>query len=119
MDEFADDSALQSSETEKNADRAERDVDDLWRAYLMKDRIGEVFDGIITSVCSYGFYVELENSVEGLVKIETLPLDNYLFFERSMMLKGERASFKIGDKVRVKLVESNIYSRRVTFELAF
>lgn len=119
MLEFAEDSALQSSETEKNADRAERDVDDLWRAYLMKDRIGEVFNGTITSVCSYGFYVELDNSVEGLVKIETLPLDNYLFFERSMMLKGERGTFKIGDKLRVKLVESNIYSRRVTFELSF
>lgn len=119
MLEFAEDSALQSSETEKNADRAERDVDDLWRAYLMKDRIGEVFNGTITSVCSYGFYVELDNSVEGLVKIETLPLDDYLFFERSMMLKGERGTFKIGDKLRVKLVESNIYSRRVTFELSF
>jgi len=117
--DFAFESAEQSSETEKNADRAERDVDDLWRAYLMKDRIGEIFEGTITSVCSYGFYVELENSVEGLVKIETLPLDNYLYFERSMMLKGERMSFKIGDKVKVKLVASNIYIRKVTFELAF
>lgn len=117
--EVAFESADQSSETEKNADRAERDVDDLWRAYLMKDRIGEVFEGKITSVCSYGFYVELENSVEGLVKIETLPLDNYLFFERSMMLKGERMSFKIGDSVKVKLVASNIYSRKIDFELIF
>lgn len=117
LEDFAVESSLQSSETERNADKAERDVDDLWKAYLMKDRIGEVFEGVITGVNSFGFFVGLDNSVEGLVKLESLPLDNYLYFEKSMMLKGQRMSFKIGDSVKVKLVASNIYTRRVDFEL--
>ena len=117
LKDFAFESSVQSSEMETNVDKAERDVDDLWKAYLMKDRVGEDFDGIITGVNSFGFFVGLDNSVEGLVKLESLPLDNYLYFERSMMLKGERMSFKIGDKVKVKLVSSNVYTRRVTFEL--
>lgn len=119
LKDFADESAMQSSEMERNAEKAERDVDDLWRAYLMKDRIGEEFDGIITGVNNFGFFVELENSCEGLVKVETLPDDNYLYFERSMMLKGQNHSFKIGDKVRVKLVSSNIYLRKIAFECVF
>lgn len=119
MKEFAFESAEQSSEMERNAEKAEREVDDLWKAYLLKDRIGEVFEGTITGVNSYGFYVGLDNSCEGLVKIETLPLDNYLFFEKSMMLKGQRMSFKIGDRVKVKLVASNIYSRKIDFECVF
>ncbi len=117
LKEFAYESALQSSETEKNADRAERDVDDLWKAYLMKDRVGEVFEATITSVTSFGFFVGLENSVEGLVKIETLPRDGYLFFEKSLMLKGHRMSFRIGDKLKVKLTSSNIFTRKIDFEV--
>ena len=112
-------SAQQSSEMERNAEKAERDVDDLWKAYLMKDRIGEEFVGVITGVNSFGFFVELDNSCEGLVRIESLPLDNYLFFEKSMMLKGQRMSFKIGDRLKVKLVASNLYSRKLTFECVF
>jgi len=115
--DFAKESALQSSETEISADKAERDVDDLWKCYLMRDRVGEVFEGVITGVNSYGFYVGLYNSCEGLVKIETLPLDNYLFFEKSMMLKGARFTYKIGDRVRVKLIAANLYTRKIDFEL--
>jgi ribonuclease R len=116
--EFAEESSLQSSEMERNAEKAERDVDDLWKAYLMKDHIGEEFDGIITSVLNFGFFVELDNSVEGLVRIECLPADNYFFMEKSLQLKGGVHSYKIGDKVRVKLVSSNIYTRKIDFELA-
>lgn len=114
---FAEESSLQSSEMERQAEKAERDVDDLWKAYLMKDHIGEEFEGIITSVLSFGFFVELDNSVEGLVKIETLPADNYLFLEKSLQLKGGSHSYKIGDKVKVKLISSNIYTRKIDFEL--
>jgi ribonuclease R len=118
FEEFAEESSLQSSEMERQAEKAERDVDDLWKAYLMKDHVGEVFDGIITSVLSFGFFVELDNSVEGLVRVETLPADNYLFLEKSLQLKGGQHSYKIGDKVRVKLVSSNIFTRKIDFELA-
>lgn len=116
--DFAEESSLQSSEMERQAEKAERDVDDLWKAYLMKDKVGEIFDGIVTSVLNFGFFVELDNSVEGLVRIESLPADNYLFMEKSLQLKGGQHSYKIGDKVRVKLVASNIYTRKIDFELA-
>lgn len=119
LKEFAYESSQQSSEMERNAEKAERDVDDLWKVYLMKDRIGEEFDGVVTGVSTYGFFVGLENSCEGLVKLETLPLDNYLFMEKSMMLKGQRMSFKIGDKVRVKLINANLYTRKLDFECVF
>ncbi len=110
-------SSMQSSERERNADMAERDVDDLWKAYLMKDHIGEEFEGIITSVTNFGFYVELENTVEGLVKIEELPEDNYLFYEKSLMIKGNKHTFKIGDKIKIIIANSNIFTRKVDFSL--
>ncbi len=110
-------SSMQSSERERNADMAERDVDDLWKAYLMKDHIGEEFEGIITSVTNFGFYVELENTVEGLVKIEELPEDNYLFYEKSLMIKGNSHTFKIGDKIKIIIANSNIFTRKVDFSL--
>ena len=117
FEDFAEESSLQSSEMERQAEKAERDVDDLWKAYLMKDKIGEEFDGIITSVLNFGFFVELENSVEGLVRVETLPMDSYLYMEKSLELKGQFHRYKIGDKVKVKLVASNIYTRKIDFEI--
>lgn len=115
LNEFAIESADQSSLQERNSEKAEREIDDLWRAYLMKDRIGEIFDATIVSVTNYGVFVGLENSVEGLVKIEDLPQDGYLFFERSMELKGQKHAFRIGDKMRVKLVNVNLFTRKVDF----
>lgn len=115
LETFTYESAQQSSLTEKNADKAEREVDDLWKAYLMKDKLGEDFDGVISSVTNFGFFVELENTVEGLVKIEDLPDDGFLLFERQLKLKGQRLTFSVGDKVRVKLLSSNIYTRKIDF----
>lgn len=115
LEEFTMESAEQSSITERNSEKAERDVDDLWRAYLMKDRVGEVFDATVVSVTNYGIFVGLENSVEGLIRIENLPTDGYLYFERAMELKGQKHSYKIGDKLKVKLISSNIFTRKVDF----
>lgn len=115
LEEFTMESAEQSSITERNSEKAERDVDDLWRAYLMKDLVGEVFDATVVSVANYGIFVGLENSVEGLIRIENLPTDGYLYFERSMELKGQKHSYKIGDKLKVKLISSNIFTRKVDF----
>ena len=117
LEQFTFESSQQSSETERNSEKAEREVDDLWKAYLMKDKIGQVFDAIVTSVTNYGLFVGLENSVEGLVKLEDLPTDGYLFFERSLELKGQKHTFKIGDKLKVKLISSNIFTRKVDFVL--
>lgn len=117
LEDFTYESSLQSSEAEKNSDKAEREIDDLWRAYLMKDRVGEIFDGVISSVTNFGMFVGLENSVEGLIKLEDLPGGGYLYFEKSLELKNQSNRFKIGDKVKVKLINANVYTRKIDFEL--
>ncbi len=114
---FTYESSQQSSERERGAELAEREVDDLWKAYIMKDHIGEEFQGVITSVTNYGIYVELENTVEGLVRIEDLPEDDYLFFEKALMIKGSKNRFKIGDKVNILIASANIFTRKVDFSL--
>lgn len=111
------DAAFRSSETEKNADEAERDVDDLFKAVYINNYIGESFVGTISGVQSYGIYVELDNTVEGLVKIEDLPKDNYLYFEKSLKLKGNSHTYSLGDVVKVKVVNVNINERKVDFIL--
>ena len=111
------DAAFRSSETEKNADEAERDVDDLFKAVYINNYIGENFVGTISGVQSYGIYVELDNTVEGLVKIEDLPKDNYLYFEKSLKLKGNSHTYSLGDVVKVKVVNVNINERKVDFIL--
>ncbi len=117
LDEFAFEAAEQSSSCERNADYAERDVDDLWKAYLMKDRVGEVFDATISSVTNFGIFVSLENTVEGLVKLDSLPDDTYMFLERQLKLKGTARTFSLGDKVRVALTNVNLQARNIDFKI--
>ena len=88
----------------------------IWKDYI-KDHIGEEFEGIISGVQNYGIYVELENTVEGLVKIENLPQDSYLYMEKSLKLKGNAHVYSLGDKVKIKVVNANVFDRKVDFEL--
>lgn len=106
----------QASLTERNADKTEREVDDLWKAYLMKDRIGEEFEGTISSVTNFGIFVELDNTVEGLIRIEDLPDSGFLLFEKQLRLKGQHSSFCVGDRIKVKLVQANIFTRKIDFQ---
>lgn len=115
LDEFTFEAGEQSSLTEKNADKAEREVDDLWKAYLMKDRVGELFEGVVSSVTNFGIFVELDNTVEGLIRIEDLPDSGFLLFEKQLKLKGNRLTFAVGDRVEVKLISANIYTRKIDF----
>ena len=117
LDIFTFDASEQSSECERNADMAERDVDDLWKAYLMKDRIGEVFDATISSVTNFGVFVALDNTCEGLVRLEALPDDTYIYLEKQLKLKGSSNVFSIGDKVKVELTNVNLYSREIDFKM--
>ena len=111
-------SALNSTEREIQADRVERDVDDLYKAYFMEPRIGEEFDAVVCSVTKYGVYVQLDNTVEGLVPIGDLPKDNYEFIEEEMVLKGSRNLYAIGKKLRVKLAFVDLKARNIDFVLA-
>ena len=116
LEEFTFEAGEQSSLTERNADKTEREVDDLWRAYLMKDRLGEEFEGTISSVTNFGVFVELDNTVEGLIRVEDLPDTGFLLFEKQLRLKGQHTSFGVGDRVKVKLVSANIFTRKIDFE---
>ena len=114
----------QSSEMERKAEVAERDIDKYYKCIYMEDKIGEEFTGIISSVTGYGFYVELPDTVEGLVPISSLTQDSYIYDENKHELIGQRygnemhiISFKIGDEVKVKLESVNPEAREITFSL--
>ena len=108
----------QSSMTEKNADEAEREVDDYKKALYMQKFLGEKFVGTISGVQEFGVFVELDNGVEGLVKAEDLPMDNYEYEDTSLSLNGQTHRFKIGDKLEVLVANSNTQLRQIDFVLA-
>ncbi len=115
LDEFA----KKSSERERRATDIERESVDLKSVEFMKPFVGKKFDAVISSVTNFGFFVELENGVEGLVRAASLHDDFYNYVESEFALIGSHRgkSFHIGDNVRVKLIEANVKLRQLTFEL--
>ncbi len=111
--------AKQSSEMERKAQDAEREVDDLKKAEYMEDKIGEEFDGVISSVTTFGLFVELANTIEGLVHITDLDDDYYIFNEAHLSLMGERTKkiYKLGEKVKVECINVDIANREVFFKI--
>ncbi|HAE43576.1 MAG TPA: ribonuclease R [Clostridiales bacterium] len=105
------------SVNERKAEHLERDVDDIRIAEYMSDHIGEEYEGVISSVTSFGVFVELDNTVEGLVHISNMDDDYYFYDERNYCLMGERTkkTFKIGDIVQVKLTSVNIQKAEIDF----
>ena len=106
-----------SSRRERLADEVERKIDDLYKCAYMRDYIGEEFEGVISGVTSFGIFVELENSAEGLIRLDTLPAGSYYFDEQRFCLFSEKCSFKLGDKLRVKVAGCDICSREIDFVL--
>ena len=109
----------QSSEMERLAQEAEREVDDLKKAEYMLDRIGEEFDGIISSVTSFGMFVELPNTIEGLVHITALDDDYYIYDEAHLCLIGERTKkiYRLGDTAKVVCSRVDIPNREIFFDI--
>lgn len=109
--------AKQSSETERTAQDAEREVDDLKKAEYMNERIGEVYDGIISSVTGFGIFVELPNTIEGMIRLSELTDDYYVFDEKHLCLIGERTKkvYKLGDEARVKVERVDLDLHEVYF----
>lgn len=109
-----------SSRMERRADDAERETDDLKKVEYMKDKIGEEYDGIISGVLPSGFFVELENTIEGMVRVSSLIDDYYIFNEQIYGFVGERTKkiYKLGDEIKIKVEGVSIAARQIEFSLA-
>jgi ribonuclease R len=83
----------------------------------MTHHVGEEFEGIISSVTNFGVFVQLDNTVEGLIKIGDLPRDGYVFDELDNVLKGAKNTYTIGKRVKVKCVGANVLAREIDFVL--
>lgn len=111
--------AAQSSARERRAEEAERETDKLKKVQYMSERIGESFEGVISSVTSWGMYVELPNTIEGMVHITNLTDDYYHFNEETYELTGEATGriFKLGQKIEVVVADTNLHMRTIDFVL--
>ena len=111
--------AKNSSLMERRADDAERDTDKLKKVEYMSSRIGNMYDGVISGVTAYGFYVELPDTIEGMVHINTLEDDYYIFDETHYELYGEvtHKTYKLGQQVTVEVVGTDKLMRTIDFEV--
>lgn len=112
--------AKHASEMERRADEAERETIKLKKVQYMENYIGETFAGVISGVAEYGFFVELENTVEGLVRVTSLTDDFYQYYEETYELVGEATNrrFKLGQQVRVTVDNCDRIMRTIDFTLA-
>lgn len=112
------DAALQSSLRERNAEDAEREAVDIKKAHYMAAHVDDEFDGVISGVASYGFYVELDNTVNGLVHVSTLEDDYYEYHPNTKTLLGKRRQqcFRLGDPVHIRVTRVNIDEHLIDFE---
>ncbi len=111
--------AVHCSVKEQDAQSCERDVDDMKMAEYMEDHIGEEFVGVISGVQEFGMFVELDNTIEGLIKIEDMPGGNYAYIEKSLSLisKNKKNKYTFGDEVRVKCVGASKDTSMIDFEI--
>ncbi|MCI8273955.1 MAG: ribonuclease R [Clostridia bacterium] len=115
----AEDRAKQSSEREKIATKVEREAEDIKKAEYMESRIGNEYEGIVSSITSFGMFVELDNTVEGLIRFEDIGDEYFIYDEDRKRLIGERTNktYKIGDKVKIKVKNASKLLRQVDFEI--
>lgn len=114
----AESDAKQSSDREKIATQVERDSVDIKKAEYMSKKIGEQYEGIISGVTQFGVFVELENTVEGLIRFENLGDEYYEYDADHKILIGERTkeTFKIGDKINIEVIDANKQEKRISFK---
>lgn len=114
---FCEEAASQSTTREFAADTAERDIDKLYLAAYMEQFIGQDFDGEVSGVTSFGLFVSLKNAVEGLIRVEDLPGDDYEFDDQKMMLIGRRSRvrYTMGTPMRVRLTAASRVTGLIDF----
>ncbi len=117
FENFVVDASILSSEREKLAESAERAVDDLKKAEFMQDKIGQEFEATVSGVNTFGVFVELDNTIEGLCGEDNLPKDLYAFVENQYLLKGKNHSYQLGQRVKVQVVNTNLMKRQIDFKI--
>ena len=117
--EILDETAQWSSLCERRADESEREVEKMKKAEYMSYHIGQVYEGVISGVTGWGFYVELPNTIEGLVHVNTLRDDYYVYDSEKQMLEGEltHKTYALGDSVRVKAADADQAMKTIDFVL--
>lgn len=112
--------AEHSSQAERRADEAERETDKLKKTEYMEERIGQTFDGVISSITTWGLYVELENTIEGMVHVMNLCDDRYYYNEEKFEMVGVDTGkiYKLGQKVKVSVAGADRQTRTIDFEIA-
>lgn len=121
LEKAVDYASIQSSEMERVAMEAEREVDDLKKAEYMSEKIGEEYTGIVSSVTNFGMFVQLPNTIEGLVHISNFEDDYYVYDEDHLCLIGERTKhqFRLGDEVKVKVAKVDLDSYDIYFDIVY
>ena len=111
--------AESSSEREKIAQKVERDAEDIKKAEYMQDKIGEVYDGVVSSVTPFGMFVELDNTVEGLIRFENMGNEYFIYDDERKTLMGENTKrvYKIGDEVKIEVINADKLTRKIDFKL--
>lgn len=118
FENFSINSAERSSTMERQAEEAERAVDAQKQTEFMQGKIGEVFEGIVSGVTENGIYVELENTCEGFINIARLPKGKYDYDETHYMLRGVGKTYRLGDKISIRVISTDQVLRRIDFELS-
>ena len=116
---LANQAAINSSEREKIATKTEREADKIKKAEFMEKHIGEEFEGVVSSITSFGMFVELENTVEGLVGFRDMGNEYFIYDQDRKILVGENSkkTFKIGDIVKIRVKDASKELRQVDFEI--
>jgi ribonuclease R len=111
------DMAQQTSYQERNAVDAEREVEDMKKAEYMETQVGKIFNGIISGITNFGVFVELPNTIEGLVHVSEMRDDHYNFSQEAYAMIGQRTRkmYRIGQKVKVKSIKASRFTQSVDF----
>ena len=111
------DMAQQTSFQERNATEAEREVEDMKKAEFMESQVGKIFTGIISGITNFGVFVELPNTIEGLVHVSEMRDDHYIFSQEAYAMIGTRTRkmYRIGQKVKVKCIKASRYTQSIDF----